>query len=357
MFGGGAAAPAPTPAPALAAQRPHRAWPGLFTDEYEFAKTALTQLAPARDWLQWSTNDAEQGLAITAPPDLQERLRQLPREVRSSNDRYELCADPARVKQAIEQARQARAEEETWPQLHYLWPQHPIMDWLVDRVITCFGRHRAPVIQSQHLHPGEQAFVMLGLVPNRKGQPLLVDWQVACRRPGQPFTLEPYEAFVQRAGLKAGQLPNPGLERPVAGRASSAAGGGGLHAPAHGATAGRLCRRRCSSACRAPWRTWSACRPRKCSSWNLRLEKQLEQVRRSRFEQRSRVISRVFDEYRQWVEDTLTTEPQPYLRSSPPCAAEPRRGARPCRSWKRSRPLLASPMKTSFTATITWPRC
>jgi hypothetical protein len=71
------------------------------------------------------------------------------------------------------------------------------------------------VIQSHHLHPGEQAFVMLGLVPNRKGQPLLVDWQVACRHPGQPFTLEPYEAFVQRAGLKAGQLPNPGLSGPL----------------------------------------------------------------------------------------------------------------------------------------------
>ena len=215
LFGGGAAAPAPTP-PLRSQSSDHiAAWPGLFTDEYEFAKAALTQLAPARDWLQWSTNDAEQGLALTAPPDLQERLRQLPREVRSSNDRYELCADPARVKQAIEQARQARAEEETWPQLHYLWPQHPIVDWLVDRVITFFGRHRAPVITSHSLHPGEQAFVMLGLVPNRKGQPLLVDWQVACRRPGQPFTLEPYEAFVPRAGLKAGQLPNPGSNAPL----------------------------------------------------------------------------------------------------------------------------------------------
>lgn len=46
----------------------------------------------------------------------------------------------------------------------------------------------------------------------------------------------------------------------------------------------------------------------------LRLEKQLEQVRRSQFERRSRVIRRVFDEYRQWVEDTLSTEPEPYLQ-------------------------------------------
>jgi hypothetical protein len=109
--------------------------------------------------------------------------------VRSSDNRYELCADPARLKQAIELARQARVEDETWLQLHYLWPQHP---------------------HSHYLQPGEPDFVMLSLMPNRKGQPLLVDWQVACRQPGQPFGLEPSEVFMQRAGLQAGQLPSPG---------------------------------------------------------------------------------------------------------------------------------------------------
>ena len=33
-----------------------------------------------------------------------------------------------------------------------------------------------------------------------------------------------------------------------------------------------------------------------------------------RFEQRSQQIKRVFDEYRQWVHDTLTTEPQPWIQ-------------------------------------------
>ena len=81
----------------------------------------------------------------------------------------------------------------------------------------------------------------------------------------------------------------------------------------------------------------------------LRLAKQLEQIRRSQFERRSRVIRRVFDEYRQWVADTLSTEPEPTCRSSPRCAAESRRGERPCQLWKLSRPLLASPMKTSYS--------
>ena len=123
IVGGGVAAPALAQPLAPQSSDHIEVWPGLFKDEYAFARAALTQLALARDWLQWTANDAEQGLAITAPPDLRERLRAATREVRSSNGRYELCADPARVKQAIEQARQARAEDDTWPQLHYLWPR------------------------------------------------------------------------------------------------------------------------------------------------------------------------------------------------------------------------------------------
>jgi hypothetical protein len=120
LFGGGAAA-VPLEKTLAVQSRDHiEEWPGLFKGDYHFATAALTELAPARDWLQWTTNEAEQGLAITASPDLQERLQQLPREVRSSDNRYELCADPARLKQAIELARQAKAEDDTWPQLHYL---------------------------------------------------------------------------------------------------------------------------------------------------------------------------------------------------------------------------------------------
>ena len=46
----------------------------------------------------------------------------------------------------------------------------------------------------------------------------------------------------------------------------------------------------------------------------LELDKQLETVKRGRFEQRSQQINRVFDDYRQWVQDTLTTEPQPWIQ-------------------------------------------
>jgi hypothetical protein len=164
--------------------------------------------------------------------------------------------------QAIETARQARAEEDTWPQLHYLWPQHPIMDWLGDRVLTHFGRHRAPLLQSPKLQPGEQAFILMSLVPNRKGQPLLVEWQVASRVHSacgrrRSFALEPFDSFVKRAGLKAGKLPNRGHRR-RAGAIHRAmqdgpAASGGSHARPHAAAAGQRLPPGLKSAWKARW--------------------------------------------------------------------------------------------------------
>ena len=154
---------------------------------------------------------------------------------------------------------------------------------------------------------------MMGLVPNRKGQPLLVDWQVACRHPGQPFTLEPYDVFVQRVGLQAGQLPNPGLIAPWQ----------DLQAALPEAVAtmrAHMVQRQAAFATQMQQRLQGTLadlerlQAEQVQQLELRLAKQLEQVRRSQFERRSRVIRRVFDEYRQWVEDTLSTEPEPYLQ-------------------------------------------
>jgi hypothetical protein len=53
---------------------------------------------------------------------------------------------------------------------------------------------------------------------------------------------------------------------------------------------------------------------RQIEQLELQLERVIEGVRRAKFERRSRYIHRVFDDYRQWVEDTLTTEPEPHIQ-------------------------------------------
>ena len=252
---------------------------------------------------------------------MQERLRQLPREVQAENDHYSLCADPQRVAQAIETARQARAEEDTWPRLHYLWPQHPIMEWLGDRILTHFGRHRAPLLQSAGLHPDEQAFILMSLVPNRKGQPLLVDWQVATPpygwRFGEVFSLEPFDSFVARAGLRAGGLPNrgrtPGLDEATL--AMQQALPKAVQAMyAHMVWQQAAFSTNLNERLEGTLADLQRLQNRQIEQLQLDLKNQLETVKRGRFEQRSQQINRVFDDYRQWVHDTLTTEPQPWIQ-------------------------------------------
>ena len=290
----------------------------LFKGDYHYAHTALKQINHPETLCQWTADVAEQIITITAPLDLQDRLRQLPREAQDANDHYSLCADPARMATAIEAARQAKAEDDTWPQLHYLWPQHPVLEWLGDRVLNHFPRHSAPMVQNHKLRPDEQAFILMSLVPNRKGQPLLVEWQVACRVGNVgAFTLEPFDAFVQRAGLVAGGLPNRGATDALTVASQT------LQAALPDAVAtmrAHMLRLQGEFAAHSAQRLEGTLaelqrlQERQMVQLTLRLESQIETVKRSRFERRSQQIGRVFDDYRQWVRDTLTTEPQPWIQ-------------------------------------------
>ncbi|MCV2363129.1 DEAD/DEAH box helicase [Paucibacter sp. DJ1R-11] len=317
LFGGGdAAATAPEPAAPSSLQQINEP-ASLFDSDYHYAKTALTQLNQGQTLCQWTPHDGEKVIALTAPRDLQDRLKQLPREVQADNDHYSLCADPKRMAAAIETARQARQEQDTWPQLHYLWPQHPIMEWLGDRVLTQFGRHTAPLLQSQKLAPSEQAFIVISLVPNRKGQPLLVEWQVASRVGQGAFQLEDFDVFIARAGIRAGGLPNrgysdglPALQDMMQQALPAAVQRMHQHMlERQQAFAAHLSQR-----LEGTLAELERLQGRQVEQLQLDLEKQLETVKRGRFEQRSQQINRVFDDYRQWVRDTLTTEPQPWIQ-------------------------------------------
>lgn len=290
----------------------------LFKGDFHYAQTALRQINQPEMLCQWTVHEAEQIIAITAPLDLKDRLRQLPREAQAVNDHYSLCADPARMAVAIESARQAKAEDDTWPQLHYLWPQHPVVEWLGDRVLTHFGRHKAPVLQSHKLRPGEQAFILMSLVPNRKGQPLLVEWCVACRADAtSEFTLEPFESFVRRAGLQAGGLPNRGTTEALAAATQLlqvALPDAVSSMRAHMVQLQVEFAAKSTQKLEGTLQELKRLQDRQIEQLTLRLESQIETVKRSRFERRSQQIGRVFDDYRQWVRDTLTTEPQPWIQ-------------------------------------------
>lgn len=181
-------------------------------------------------------------------------------------------------------------------------------------MLTAFGRHRAPVVRSPHLSPGEQAFILTGVVPNRKGQPLLVEWQVACRRnDAAAFALEPFDAFVGRARVKAGALPNTGQALPIE-RLQDSLPLAVDTMQAYMTVKQSTFAANMNARLQGMLAELEDLQSRQLEQLELRLEKVIEGVKRSRVERRSQQIHRVFDDYRKWVEDTLTTEPQPYIQ-------------------------------------------
>jgi hypothetical protein len=220
----------------------------------------------------------------------------------------------SRITEEIEKARQAKKGEESWPSLHYLWPQHPIMDWLSDRVLTAFGRHRAPVIRCPQLADGEQAFLLRGLIPNRKGQPLLIEWQVAVHA-GDAWSLEPFPEFVERTNLKADTLANRSQDLDLSNLQTDlpeAVAAMKSHmvklqedysADMNARLVGTLA-------------DLDRLQKKQFEQLELRLaeNQQAEQFKRTRRERRTQHICRVFDEYKLWVQDTMTTEPQPFIQ-------------------------------------------
>jgi superfamily II DNA or RNA helicase len=288
---------------------------GYLSADYAFAKTALQQLSQPDPIADFSTDDVSQTISLTAPRDLQERLRvTLPMEVRDGNHRYSLCGKKTRIAAEIEKARQAKKGEASWPSLHYLWPQHPIMDWLSDRVLSAFGRHRAPVIRCPQLAEGEQAFMLMGLVPNRKGQPLLIEWQVAVHVRGR-WSLEPFPEFVKRTSLKAGWLANrsQGLD---ASDLQSNLPSAVAEMKNHMVSLQEGFAIDMNQRLQGKLADLERLQKNQFEQLELRLFKnqQAEQFKRARRERRSQQIHKVFDEYKLWVQDTMTTEPQPFIQ-------------------------------------------
>src|SRR5690606_38699140 len=115
------------------------------------------------------------GFILQAPLDLQQRYQSLPPELqRDKNWTFRLTTDRQRVQQALAQSRQSAG---SFPEHELFWEQHPVAEWLADRMTAHFMRHEAPVLQ---VHQGvaayEACFVFQGVLSNKHSQPMLAEW-------------------------------------------------------------------------------------------------------------------------------------------------------------------------------------
>ncbi len=180
--------------------------PSLFTDDFHYMKSAVSFLKQTEP-IQVEFVDDDQQVILTSTDDLKHRLRYiLPREVWPNDDMFVLSADKDTIQKEI---KRSRKDENAWPQIHYLWHHNPVVEWINDKVVAGFGRHEAPVLSLQGvLLPEETVFILSGLIPNLKGHPLVHHWFGVSFDHTAFKKIEPFEALLKRTGLRDTSFPN-----------------------------------------------------------------------------------------------------------------------------------------------------
>jgi len=157
---------------------------------------------------------AESGkmVTLTAPEDLKRRLgapsqkagvifgsTAVPEEAWPEYDQFRLTEEVGRVKLAIEAARNTSGY---WSKELLCSENHPIMQWLGERLLMEFSRGEAPIITSKHLAEGELAFCFMGQVPSKAGTPLVVDAHAVRILPKGKTEIVGLEQTLQEAGFE-----------------------------------------------------------------------------------------------------------------------------------------------------------
>ena len=294
------------------AQLAMRQWPSLFSSDFSYVSIALEAITQA-DELQINRVPENELIELTMPQELRQRYSRLPREIVPRPDQpLILCADKGAIATALEEARRS---EESWPAIQYLWELHPVLAWLSDRCMTTFGRHQAPVITlPQGLGGQEAVFVMAGVIPNRRGQPLINRWLSVVFDQGQFQRVEAFEQTLARTPLGKQPIPNQG--QPADEALLELRG-----VAVDQATQALLEERQTFMKQLEPQleqqrQRLEALRGHHYAQLELRFGDDARpaafvQARKDREKSR---IERIFEDQRRWVEESMTTEPAPYIK-------------------------------------------
>lgn len=278
----------------------------FFPDDYSWAKAALA-FAQANSCTRFQVEciDDRKEIHLYLPEDLRQRLKRLPPEIQTSDNLWILTADRGAVMREI---RSCRKEDQRWPRVNLLWQQQPALEWLHDKILFAFGRHDAPVVALPALKPGESIVVATGILPNRKGHPLIQRW-VGVRFEGaalrECLTLA---QVMDRTSFGRNEIPNPATDADLSPLKQ-------LVGPAVDAMREDLreARQEFDDLVRPELNRQLERLAAFRDARNAQLESRLEKMTHVR-DAEKRKVANLYEEYKTWIRDTLETEDQPSIR-------------------------------------------
>ncbi|MBL0709066.1 MAG: DEAD/DEAH box helicase [Sulfurimonas sp.] len=137
--------------------------------------------------------------------DLKYRFKMLPREVIPKDWHFKLTNDLKIINQEI---KNSRKDESAWSNIHYLWEQHPLLEWIKDKLLSNFDRLQAPVLKLNTLANDQLIYIISGLIPNKKAQPVINQWIGVEFKNNQFKSILTLEEVFEQTQIASKQFPN-----------------------------------------------------------------------------------------------------------------------------------------------------
>lgn len=183
--------------------------PSLFASVDDYLIAGLRLVHGDLSELGWEADGPV--ISFEPPDDLLRRLDALPQSYlaqRNLRSRLRLTSDHEAATRSLEDAVNAKADAgETgtaWPEVHHLGPQHPVLDWLADKLLYRIERNEALALPADVEAP---TILVSGMWSNRLGEPIAASWLAATVEDGL-VTFDDLFETLAAAGVNAGMV-NP----------------------------------------------------------------------------------------------------------------------------------------------------
>lgn len=278
--------------------------------DLDYLRNALTYFSQSEQHPFRELTTVE-GIEIALTPEIKHRLSALlPEEAMPNTDYLRLSPDKQFCMNEMKRSMQSNLEEAAWPQTQYLWPLHPIFDWINDKAGLLYGRGEAPLIGLPgNLAENEFIYIVAGTIPNRKSTPVVDEWFGLRYVNGQFVGEMTMEQVILKSGFIRRDIPNSNKLSDINRQAAEA-----------------LLPSVVSQACKVLTRYSKEYRKRIDPQIDEEIDKLAELEKRhidyqlSLFEDerrksaKQREVERIFKQFTDWVHDTLEIKDNPYLR-------------------------------------------
>jgi superfamily II DNA or RNA helicase len=176
----------------------------LFENDLKYTTDALKFLQTSQK-LEVRFEEDRIELLASELDDLKYRFKMLPNEVVPDKWHFILTNDLKTINQEI---KNSRKNESAWPNIHYLWEQHPLLEWLKDKLLSNFNTLEAPILTLNTLSQNELIYIVSGVIPNKKAQPVIDEW-IGVRFIDDKFdSILSFEEVLQTTNLSTKKFPN-----------------------------------------------------------------------------------------------------------------------------------------------------